>query len=195
MTASMDPYVYPGTNVLRNLREIQDDVEFSFFEATETTARILGLRLSPISGRYDVAHLKAIHKAIFQDVFIWAGQFRTVNISKGDSMFASAPFIEPALTKLFQRLDREDGLRGLDVETFSKRAGFYLSEINAAHPFREGNGRTQREFLRELGLTAANVSIDWRRITRPQMAAASRDSFKTGNSDGMAALIRTCIDG
>jgi len=70
-----------------------------------------------------------------------------------------------------------------------RRAGFFLSEINAVHPFREGNGRTQREFIRELGLLAG-VVVDWTRITRDQMLLPSRVSFETGDSAAMASLIR-----
>jgi len=68
------------------------------------------------------------------------------------------------------------------------RAGYYMGEINAIHPFRDGNGRAQREFIRELAIQAGFV-IDWTTVTREQMMAASFESFKTGDSSGMAALI------
>jgi cell filamentation protein len=77
------------------------------------------------------------------------------------------------------------------MEPFASRAGYYLGEINAAHPFREGNGRAQREFIRELG-SNAGFEIDWGRVTQQQMVAASRESFATGDSAGLAALIRVC---
>ena len=69
---------------------------------------------------------------------------------------------------------------------------FCLSEINAIHPFRDGNGRAQREFIRQLAVRAGFV-IDWSTVTREQMTVASRDSFKTGDSSGMAALIEQCM--
>jgi cell filamentation protein len=123
---------------------------------------------------------------------VWAGQFRTVNISKDGHLFGSAGFIEGALRDVFQKLFQESHLRELDRKAFSHRAGFYLGEINAAHPFREGNGRTQREFIRELGVQAG-FAIDWSRITRDQMITASRLSFQTGDSSGLIALITTSM--
>jgi cell filamentation protein len=143
---------------------------------------------SPVPGRFDTAQLKAIPKHIFQDVYAWAGQFRTVNISKGGHPFGAAAFVEPALNDLLQKLSAENYLQAVDPKVFASRAGFFLGEINAAHPFREGNGRTQREFIRELGLHAGFV-VDWSRITRDQMTAASRESFQTGSSSALAELI------
>lgn len=96
----------------------------------------------PLKGRFDVAHLRAIHKFIFQDVFVWAGAFRTVNISKGGNFFGASAFIEPALQDVLRRLPVENYLKQMDEPKFTIRAGFYLGEINAIHPFREGNGRT-----------------------------------------------------
>jgi cell filamentation protein len=78
----MDPYVYPGTNVLRNLRDIRDPEEFSEVEGIATTRRITELARHPILGNFDTRHLQSIHRHIFQDVYQWAGEFRTVDIAK-----------------------------------------------------------------------------------------------------------------
>lgn len=192
MTESTDPYLYPGTDVLKNLRDIRDSDILARFEAEATSRRIIQLINAPVLGSFDTARLKAIHKHIFQDVYTWAGQFRTVNISKGDHLFGAATFVEPAVNDLLQKLSAENYLQAVDPKVFANRAGYFLSEINAAHPFREGNGRTQREFIRELGLHAG-FEIDWSRITREQMIAASRESFQTGDSSGLAALIFTSM--
>ena len=86
-TANMDPYVYPETNVLRNLRDIRDAGQLNKFEAIATTRRTIELEHEPIQGQFDARHLQAVHHHIFQDVFEWAGAFRTVNISKsGDPL-------------------------------------------------------------------------------------------------------------
>src|SRR5216684_878788 len=183
MTESMDPYLYPGTNVVKNLRDIRNHGILASFEAEATTHRIIELIHSPAQGQFDTAHLRAIHKRIFQDVYEWAGLFRTVNISKEGHLFGAAGFIEGALRDVFQKLFRESYLRDLDRESLSDRAGFFLGEINAAHPFREGNGRVQREFIRELALQAG-FAIDWSRITSDQMITASRLSFQTADSSG-----------
>jgi hypothetical protein len=121
------------------------------FEAEATTRRIVELIARPVNGPFDVAHLKAVHRHVFQDVYSWAGQFRTINISKAGHLFGAAAFLERSLASLFQRLARENHLKGAASDAFVKRA-FYLGEINAAHPFREGNGRAQREFGRRCGL-------------------------------------------
>jgi len=192
MSVSSDPYLYPGTDVLRNKAGIRDPVKLARFEANAAGHRLLELEERPTRGNFDVPHVKAVHKYIFQDIFPWAGEFRTVNISKGGHLFGMCAFIESALSELLARLPKENHLKGLDPTAFSARAGFYLSEINAIHPFREGNGRTQREFLRQLG-AAAGYSLDWRNITRDQMTAASIESFLTGKSASMAQLIELTI--
>jgi cell filamentation protein len=188
MTESTDPYLYPGTDVLKNLRGIRDSNILTQFEAESTTRRIVQLIESPVKCQFDAVCLRAIHKHIFQDVYSWAGQFRTVNISKGGHPFAAAAFIEPALDAVLRKLSEENYMRKTNPPSFARRAGFFLGEINAVHPFREGNGRTQREFIRELGLRAG-LSIDWSRITQDKMMVASRESFRSGDCSGLAALI------
>ncbi len=193
MTESTDPYLYPGTDVLKNLRDIRDPDILSRFEAEATSRRIIQLISAPVPGKFDTARLKAIHKHIFQDVYAWAGQFRTVNISKGGHPFGAAAFVESALNDLLQKLSAENYLQAVDPKVFASRAGYFLSEINAAHPFREGNGRTQREFIRELGRQAGFV-VDWSRITPDQMIAASRESFQTGDSSALSELISASME-
>jgi cell filamentation protein len=191
-TESSDPYLYAGTTVLKNLRGLTDARDLAAFEARTTHRRLAELIEAPLSGTFDAAHLKAIHRYIFQDVFEWAGQFRTVDISKGGHLFGRAAFLEAALQQTFEKLASETYLVGLGADKFADRAAYYLGELNAAHPFREGNGRTQREFIRELGLRAGHY-IDWRRTTPEEMIEASRLSHVTGNASLFAKLIRDCI--
>ena len=103
----MDPYVYPETNVLRNLRHIRDAGQLSKFEAIATTRRTVELEHEPIQGRFDARHLQAIHHHIFQDVYEWAGAFRTVNISKSGDPFAFCEHIVSSLDQTFAELKRE----------------------------------------------------------------------------------------
>jgi hypothetical protein len=92
----MDPYVYPGTNVLKNLRDLRDPGSLATYEAIATIRRIEQLTRQRVTGKFDVKHLQAIHRHIFQDVFDWAGNFRTVNISRsGQIPFALVPQILP----------------------------------------------------------------------------------------------------
>ena len=93
---------------------------------------------------------RALHHHIFQDVYDWAGEYRTVNIAK-THLFCLAPFIEKEMGRQFRELNAENNLQRLDMDTFADRAAHHIIELNAIHPFREGNGRTNRLFLEVLG--------------------------------------------
>ena len=190
----MDPYVYPGTNVLKNRAEIRELELLARFEMDMTTRRAVELMARPPQqGRFDIPHLQTIHRYIFQDVYDWAGEIRTVNIARpGQFFFAFVEQIRPMLNQLFQALKSEKFLKGLNAGQFSKRAGHYMGELNANHPFRDGNGRTQREFIRQLA-SHNGYAAHWSRITREDMGAASKLSFQKADSSGLAALILTSI--
>lgn len=145
-----DTYCYPGTDVLRNKAEITNAEDLDTYEGELSTLRSIEILENPITGQFDLAHLQQIHWALFQDVYDWAGKIRTVDISRGNSRFANVRFIESAANDIFNKLERENLLKGLDVSSLSKRLAHYLSEINTLHPFREGNGRVQRIFISQL---------------------------------------------
>jgi cell filamentation protein len=192
MSASTDPYVYPGTSVLKNLREFRDAETFAQFESDASGRRLLDLAAEPVRGAFDLQHLRAIHRYIFQDVFAWAGEIRRVSISKGGFLFAAPQFIVAALEPQLKKL-RAESLRGLPVDAFATRCAYYFGEVNAVHPFREGNGRTQREFFRELALEAGHM-LRWRRVERDEMITASSASSTRGDNSHLARLIRACMD-
>jgi cell filamentation protein len=194
MTENSDPYLYPGTSVFKNLSGLTDPEILARFEARQTHRRIAELIDTPIAVGFDVAHLKAIHWHIFKDVYEWAGEFWTVNISKGGHLFGLAYFLEPALHQILAKLAAEKHLVSLDAENFADRAAYFIGELNAAHPFRERNVRTQREFIRELGLKAGHY-IDWRSTTAEKMTEASQSSHLSGESSLFASMIRECIRG
>ncbi len=190
---NMAPYVYPETNVLKNLRDIRDREQWTRFESDMSSRRLGELKHEPIPGRLAIAHYKAIHRYIFQDVYEWAGEFRTVNICRSDQYyFAFCDRIEPALFDTLGRLLKERHLAGLEPAAFCARAGYFLGEINAVHPFRDGNGRTQREFVRQLAVRNG-FALNWSGVTRDQMGAASKLSFQKGDNSGLAELIQTAI--
>jgi cell filamentation protein len=112
---------------------------------------------------FDIEHLRGIHRYLFQDVYEWAGEFRTVDIAKGNSYFAHVPHIESTLKDLFERLSKGQHLHGLNQERFADRVAEVLGTLNAVHAFREGNGRTQREFVRELAYKNS-YWIDWNKV-------------------------------
>ena len=191
----MDPYVYPGTNVLKNLRDIRDLQSLSEFEGVMTARRVAQLEVKPLTGKFDSAHLKRIHGHIFQDVYHWAGAFRTVDIARpGQFYFAFVAQIVACLDNLFADLARERCLANLTTaEDFCRRAGHYMGELNAVHPFCDGNGRTQREFIRELALKNG-YRLHWSRITRAAMGEASHRSFQLGDNSGLAAVLRDALE-
>jgi cell filamentation protein len=137
---------------------------------------------------FDLAHLQAIHPYLFGDVYEWAGQLRNIDISKGGNRFAHHAHIDSAAVAVFMQLAKEKQLAGLGQAAFSDRAAYYLGELNALHPFREGNGRAQREFISHLA-HANGYYIAWENVRQADMLAAAIESFN-GDRSKLAALIR-----
>ena len=139
-----DPYCYKGTTVLKNIPGIRDQAALDEFEAAITVQR----SDEPLpSGRMSSSHYRAIHRHLFQDVYPWVGKFRTVRISKDGSAFCYPENIQREMKQLFRTLREKRYLAELTQETFVVEASAFLSTLNAVHPFREGNGRTQTTFL------------------------------------------------
>lgn len=184
---AVDDYVYPGTTVLRNKADIQDQAALDAFEADATAVRMLELLEYPITGCFDFAHLCAMHRHLFQDVYEWAGEIRTVDISRDTSRFAHASLIESYLGGELRKLPVENWLRGLPPEAFVARLAYYMGEINATHPFREGNGRTQRVFCALLA-EQAGYFIDFESVDQAQMYSVMIASFK-GDAKPLEALL------
>ena len=182
-----DPYVYPGTDCLRNRLGIRDADELQRVEAERTSAVLALLERRPIAGGYDLSHLKAFHRRIFGDVYEWAGEPRTVAIAKEQSLFALPEQIEPYLTCVFADLAEDHFLRGLPREEFVERLTHYYAELNAVHPFREGNGRTLRAFLGQLARDAG-YRVAWERIGGERNNRASAASLRGDNGPLQAML-------
>jgi cell filamentation protein, protein adenylyltransferase len=184
-----DPYCYPGTNVLRNRLGLRDQAQLDDFEALVTAQR----SEEPLpGGRLGHAHYRAIHKHLFQDVFAWAGEVRTVRISKGLSVFCYPEHIAGEMQKLFERLRAAKFLKGLSVEEFARQSAHVLAELNAIHPFREGNGRTQLVYLTLLADRAGHPLM-LERMDPKSMFAATIVSFD-GDETPLATLIESLID-
>ena len=182
-----DTYCYPGTDVLRNKAEITNAEELDAYEGELSTLRSIEILESPVAGQFDLAHLQRIHLALFQDVYDWAGKIRTVDISRGNSRFANVRFIESAANDIFNKLARENWLKGLDAVALSKSLAHYLSEINALHPFREGNGRVQRIFISQLS-QSAGYQLDYSDLEQEQIYRAMELAFN-GDESILANLI------
>jgi cell filamentation protein len=184
-----DHYLDPETGVLKNKLGIGDEEELNKAEASLVAWRSFQLSQYPQQGRFDLDHLEAIHKHLFQDVYKWAGELRDIDLSKGDSYFGNHTRILGAAKPVFEKLAQESYLRGLDASVFSERAAYYLGEINALHPFREGNGRAQREFINHLAYKYGYF-IEWKNVNAEDMIQASKESFQQGNNTKFAAFIR-----
>ena len=182
-----DAYCYPGTDVLRNTAEITNAEDLDAYEGELSTLRSIEILENPVAGQFDLAHLQRIHLALFQDVYDWVGKIRTVDISRGNSRFANVRFIESAANDIFNKLAHENWLKGLDADALSKRLAHYLSEINALHPFREGNGRVQRIFISQLG-ASAGYQLDYSDLQQEQIYRAMELAFN-GDESILANLI------
>lgn len=182
-----DPYL-DKRGVLKNKPGIEDAEKLRQYEYHTVAGAEVALMQNPIKGNYDFAHLKKIHGKLFGEMYSWAGKPRTVDISKGDSLFAKSAMIESAGNKLFANLAKENHLKGLNQGEFADRAAHYLGEINALHPFREGNGRTQRVFMSQLAQNAG-YNLSWKGVTREEMLHASINSFN-GDNKGFEKIIR-----
>jgi Protein involved in cell division len=183
-----DPYVDPETGVLRNLWGITDPVKLRAAEADITAAAVFALATEWLPGAYDLEHLRAFHRRIFGRLYPWAGEIRTVAIAKTD-MFCLPQFIEPYANDVFLNLALEKHLRGLPREAFVDRLTHYLAEVNAIHPFREGNGRTQRAFFSQLSRDAG-WPVDWSGLDRNENIAASIAALRGDNGPLRAMLDR-----
>lgn len=165
-------YCYPGTDILKNKMDYKDQDLLKSVETIMTGVRIMELQKKPITGSFDLKHLQKIHKYMFQDVYPFAGKLREENIAKGAFQFAHVSFLKEQATELFKQLKNENTLKGLKIDEFSNKAAHYMAEINVLHPFREGNGRTQREFIRCLAVSNG-YSLEWERVRKEDVFNAS----------------------
>lgn len=183
-----DPYTYENSTVLVNKLDLHDQDELDDYEAEISNAR--SGELLP-EGKLDFAHYCAIHHHLFQDVYDWAGKPRTVRISKQGNPFCFPEHIEAQAAKLFADLSADKFLENLEPDDFSTQAAHFLSELNAIHAFREGNGRTQLTFF---ALLADNAShpLDLEKLDPELMLKAMIESFE-GDENELARVIRGLI--
>lgn len=190
---SADPYTDPATGLLRNSLGIIDRDALAAAEADITTARLARLAARPIPGRYDLPHLQAIHKEIFGSIYPWAGQIRTVEIAKENTQFCRAGMIHNFAEDVFGRLARKDHhLQGLGREDFVTKLADLYGDINALHPFREGNGRTQRAFLAQLAADAGH-RLDWTGMDPERNRLASIASI-TGPNGPLRMMLADLVE-
>lgn len=177
-------YRFPDSDVLRNKLDIHDPDRLRDVEA-----RLVATRAEEgvPTGNFDLDHLRGIHRHLFQDVYEWAGELRQVDFHKGNSAFHPYSRIDMGMADVHKRLSDQEFLKGLSPEKFASEAAEYMGDVNRLHPFREGNGRTQFQYLKQLGDRAGH-SVDLTRFERDTWIQASIEAhgFKT---DKMAKCI------
>ena len=190
--AFRDPYCLPN-GCLRNKLNITDPEKLAVVEARIVSVRDVQLAVQSLPGGYDLEHYLRFHRSLFRDVYDWAGKTRTVNISKGsDVVFAPWQFVEDQLSTVLGELENDHWLMGKSPDAFLSRLAYYYGELNARHPFREGNGRTLRAFLRQLA-AAAGWRLDWSALNREDNINASRHNFITASPDQLMDVLRPVV--
>ena len=186
---SRDPYVYPGTHVLINKEDIRDAAELNLHERVMSAQRLR-------EGLPDITLTPkgycGLHHHLFQDVYAWAGKRRTLDIAKGNDMFCLAVHVERELGNRMAAIRAEKGLRGRGAAQFAERLAEHVSELNAIHAFREGNGRTQRAFMVVVGRLGGH-RIEIQRIDPDRWMEASKASFRTGDTRLMRKVITNLV--
>lgn len=188
MDSAPDRYLHPDTGTLRNRLGLTDHTSLAQAERLLSHAR--GRETARMAFPFDAEGYRAIHKHLFQDLYEWAGQDRTVNVEKDGCLFVHPPYVADGLSAAFKDLAARNQLQGLSAEDFFDRLGHHINELHAIHPFREGNGRVLRlhasQLAREAGHPIRIAAID-----RQTWMDATRHGFVTGDhralSDALAA--------
>lgn len=168
-------YCYKGTNVLINKLDIRDFGTLMKLENRIAVYKAFELRRIGITGNFDKKHFKSIHKFMFEDLYDFAGEFRKENIAKNDFRFAEWEYIESELDRLLSEIKDKNFFEGYSKEMLAESLSYYLAEFNVLHPFREGNGRAIREFIRQLALKNRYL-LDMREVSSDEMLYASKKS-------------------
>lgn len=182
-------YCYPNSDILINKKDIRNKQQLFDAEVWYTTGRIYELQQNPIKRRFDFDHLKTVHKYIFQDLYSWAGKTRTIDIRKGN-LFCPVQNISSYAESVFDGFAKDCFSNRHDPKRFIHAFTDHYTDMNALHPFREGNGRSQKEFARELCLYCG-YEFDLTKTTHEQMLDASIWSFNKGNERLKAIFINT----
>lgn len=183
-------YCYPDSEVLVNKFDVKSWAELFKIENDITIYKLYMLREQGITGNFDVSHFVSIHKFLFEDIYPFAGLYRTENIAKDNFMFANWEFIEENMNMIFNELKSENYLEGLEKEKLAERLSYYMAELNVLHPFREGNGRTTREFIRQLALKNG-YNLDLSKFAPRDILRASIESVV--NMNKLQGIIYTAL--
>lgn len=184
-------YCYKGTNVLINKFDVKEATQLVNIERPLVLAKLYDLRQNNNIGDFDIEHFKQIHEFLFSAIYPFAGSFRTENIAKDNFKFAEWEFIENELKRILNELKEENYLHGLDKAHLANRLAYYMAELNVLHPFRDGNGRTIREFCRQLAYKNGFI-LNLAKIDAKEMFDASVQSVV--DASYLEKLLLICLE-
>lgn len=184
-----DPYCYPNSAVLRNKLGIRNDLSLSTAEQLFSTLAAESLEFSPPP--YDLNYLKSIHLTLFADLYDWAGELRTVGISKQDTRFCQPAYMEKEAGKIFKIMAAANWFDGMQRTELIAAVAQAYSELNVVHPFRDGNGRAQRILFEHL-IMNAGFEISWWGIESDEWILANIAAYN-GHLEPMEQLFQRCI--
>ncbi len=187
-----DPYCWPGTDCLQNKLDIYDPHQLAEVESRLASIREVQASRMIIPGNYALGHLQGFHQVLFSDVYSWAEQTRTVDISKPGARFCHWRFIDDQVSAILSRLPEDGFLLGLRPQVFVESLAHYYGELNVCHPFREGNGRTIRAFLRQLA-AAAGYLLDWSELNAEANIAACQQHLTTNDLSLLVTVLRPVV--
>lgn len=189
-------YFLPGTDVLRNRVGATTRADLADAENDLVEIRVAELRADPsyVPRTYDLAHLQSLHRFLFQDVYVWAGDLRTVGIEKAGESFAPPEGILRPVAHIADDIAQTERLRGVDGDALMTKLAYMYDYINYAHPFREGNGRTQRELFDQL-LSETGRGLAWNLIDKAELHDACHTARASFDLNPLRALFGRLVDG
>lgn len=195
LTDFVDPYLDPDTGILRNLVGAQTQSELDMAEAELSWARLADLRSARIKPTGDLAELRTIHRYLFQDIYAWAGQIRTVDLRKNvdeGEFFVPVAMIERAAGFVADELREDDYLQRMNRVAFIARLAHHYDQLNYIHPFREGNGRAQRAFWNRVARDAG-WQLSWIGVAGEVNDAASRAAAERRDLEPLIAMFEQVV--
>ena len=190
-TTTQSIYCYPESNVLKNKLNIRDNKLLKTAEEEITLIKQMELLKNPIKGNFSKAHLMNIHKFIFEDIYTFAGKIRKEQISKADTLFYPPNLIVRELDKVFAKIKEKNMIKETDEEKVFDNLAYVMAELNIIHPFREGNGRSIREFIR-LMAKRTGYDLNWGNVDKEELLEAS--ILSVDNYKVLIRVFEACVD-
>lgn len=182
---------YEGTSCLINKLNIRDEEKLNFVESQITIHKTSELANAQDFGSFDFSHYKAIHKYLFNELYEWAGEIRTVNMSKKGTNFVDVSEIESVASACFKRLQDKNYFKNQEFDDFVEDIVDFYCTTNMLHPFREGNGRTQRISISQL-IQFNGYSIDFDKIDTDELMMATIQAAN-GIDDNLKRIFKNAI--